>query len=314
MRAQTISHPDGRLRYAIALHGGAGVEPHKLTVQQRQSLEESLRKALELGADMLAGGGTSLDAVERVVCFLEDDPQFNAGRGAVFTRDGRHEMDAAIMDGRSRACGAVANVRTVKNPIALARLVMTRSGHILLAGEGAEQFAEEMKVQRVDLDYFDTDARRRAWEVLRANEKNRPVPVDVDHGTVGCVALDCQGNLAAGTSTGGLTNKRPGRVGDTPLIGAGTYADNAACAVSCTGIGEQFMRHVVAYDVAARMAYAKQSLEEAVREILQRTLRPNDGGLIAIARDGTIVMDFNTTGMSRAAADSTGYRVVKLGR
>lgn len=299
-------------RFAIALHGGAGRAPDA----ESDAVERSLAAALDAGVAILQGGGTSLDAVERVIQMLEDDPLFNAGRGAVFHSGGGHELDAAIMDGRTKACGAVAAVRTVRHPITLARHVMEQTRHVLLVAEGAERFAAEQGLERVDNAWFDTPRQRRAWERARQaspQTQSRAASDPGHYGTVGCVALDQHGNLAAGTSTGGIHNKRPGRVGDTPLIGAGTYADNATCAVSCTGIGEQFIRHTVAYDLAARMAYRRQPLAEAVHEVLHQTLRPQDGGLIALTADGTIVMEFTTGGMARAMADSTGRRMVKIG-
>ena len=301
-------------RFAIALHGGAGNEPQGMPAAEREAMEKSLASALDIGVKLLAAGGSSLDAVEQVSRFLEDVPQFNAGRGAVYNAAGGHELDASIMDGRTRACGAVAGVTTVKNPIHLARLVMSRTRHVLLAGAGAEKFADEMRVERVDLKYFDTDKQFRNWE--RAKAKLGPAgnePADRHKGTVGCVALDAAGNLAAGTSTGGLTNKKFGRVGDSPIVGAGTYADNATCAVSCTGTGEEFIRHAVAYDISSRLAYGSQKLPAAVSANLRDRLKSGDGGIIALGRDGVIVMDFTTAGMARAAADSTGYREVQLG-
>ena len=315
-----------RKKFAIVLHGGAGSSGEKRTDEERRSIEESLGKALDIGQKVLADGGASLDAVEQVIRYLEDDPQFNAGRGAVFNSAGGHELDASIMDGRTKACGAVAAVKTVKNPISLARLVMERTKHVLLVSDGADRFAEEMKVERVQNSWFDTDKQRAAWEKEKAKvsdaSQKRAAEFsdasqkrsDLHYGTVGCAALDQQGNLAAGTSTGGLTNKKYGRVGDSPIIGAGTYADNATCAISCTGIGEQFIRHAVAYDISARMNYLKQSLNDAVSHVIHTTLKSGDGGLIALGADGTIVMDFSTAGMARAAADGGGMRDVKFGK
>lgn len=320
-----------RQRFAIALHGGAGKSPEKMTADETKAVEASLAKALQIGVDILDGGGASLDAVEKVIQFLEDAPLFNAGRGAVFNSAGGHELDASIMDGKAKACGAVAAVRTVKNPISLARLVMTKTRHVLLTSDGAEKFADEMQVERVENAWFDTDKQRQEWEkVKKAAEATKhsrwgagqAAPLTTDHspltplhyGTVGCVGLDAAGNLAAGTSTGGLTNKKYGRVGDSPIIGAGTYADNATCAVSCTGIGEQYIRHAVAYDISARLAYLKQPLKEAVSDVLRKRLQPGDGGIIALGADGTVVLDYTTGGMARAAADASGYREVKIRR
>jgi L-asparaginase / beta-aspartyl-peptidase len=301
-----------RMEYAIAIHGGAGDDPAELPLEVRQGREASLRQALEIGVAVLREGGSSLDAVEKVIRFLEDDPHFNAGRGAVFDADGGHSLDASIMDGRNKACGAVAGVRTVKNPISLARLVMTQTRHVLLAADGADRFAKEMGVEQVEQDYFSTPRQRANWEKAQQTEAEKAKD-DRHKGTVGCVALDRQGNLAAGTSTGGLTNKKYGRVGDSPIVGAGTYADNATCGVSCTGVGEHFIRHAIAHDIAARMAYQNASLEDAVRAAIHQTLQADTGGLIAVERQGKIVMDFNTAGMARAAADSSGRFEVKLG-
>jgi beta-aspartyl-peptidase (threonine type) len=300
-----------KVEFAIAIHGGAGDDPAQLSPEVRQARVAALGKALEIGVKILKEGGTSLDAVEQVIRFLEDDPHFNAGRGAVFNAEGGHELDASIMDGSNRRCGAVAGVRTVKDPISLARLVMTKTRHVLLATDGADRFAKEMGVEQVSQDYFSTPFQRERLEKAR-----RAVPKssqDSHKGTVGCVALDRHGNLAAGTSTGGLTNKRYGRVGDSPIVGAGTYADNATCAVSCTGTGEEFIRHAIAHDVSARMAYQGASLRDAVAHVVHKTLRPDDGGLIAVDKDGNIALDFNTAGMARAAADSAGRLEVELG-
>jgi beta-aspartyl-peptidase (threonine type) len=330
LAARADEPPAAKGKFAIALHGGAGKSPE---AADREAVERSLGEALDLGVKLLKDGGTGLDAVERVIRFLEDDPLFNAGRGAVFNAAGGHELDASIMDGRTRAGGAVAAVRTVRNPISLSRLVMEKTRHVLLAADGAERFADEMQVERVENSWFDTDKQRRALDRVKTEEakaeatkQSRVIressvplttthsPLTPHHGTVGCVVLDTHGNLAAGTSTGGLTNKRFGRVGDSPIVGAGTYADNATCAVSCTGIGEQFIRHAVAYDISARLAYRQQPLADAVNEILTKRLNPNDGGIIAVGADGTIAMDFSTAGMARAAADSGGRREVKIGR
>lgn len=309
-----------RQRFAIALHGGSLKLPEKLGAKKAKEIEASLGEALTLGVKLLEGGGASLDAVEQVIRFLEDDPRFNAGRGAVFNSAGGHELDASIMDGKTLACGAVAAVRTVRNPILLARRVMEKTRHVLLVADGAEKFADEMQVERVENSWFDTDQARQEWEDVKraAADKQSSVPARPSngpehYGTVGCVALDTQGNLAAGTSTGGLTNKKYGRVGDSPLIGAGTYADNATCAVSCTGIGEEYIRRAVAYDLSARLAYKQQSLPEAVADVLKR-LPKAAGGIIAVDAAGQIVMDFSTGGMSRAAADASGLREVKLAR
>jgi beta-aspartyl-peptidase (threonine type) len=305
----------GKKRFAIAVHGGAGQSPRD---EQAKAVEASLAKALDMGVEILKKDGTSLDAVEQVIRFLEDDPLFNAGRGAVFNAAGEHELDASIMDGRTLACGGVAAVKTVRHPITLSRLVMEQTKHVLLTSDGAEKFADEMggKIERVENRWFSTEKRRQELErAQRAKAKQALHTIEEKHyGTVGCVALDAHGNLAAGTSTGGRTNKKYGRVGDSPIVGAGTYAKNATCAVSGTGLGEQFIRHAVGYDISARMEYAKQPLKEAVYAVIHKTLDADDGGVIAVGADGTIVMDFSTEGMGRAAADSTGWREVKIGR
>ena len=303
----TRSASAAQKRFAIALHGGAGKSP----TQETKAVEESLGKALDIGLEVLKSDGTSLDAVEKVIRYLEDDPLFNAGRGAVFNSAGTHELDASIMDGRTLGGGGVAAVRTVRHPISLARLVMEKTKHVLLTSDGAEKFADEMHVERVENSWFSTEKRRQELEKAR---KDAAPGSKSPHGTVGCAALDSHGNLAAGTSTGGRTNKKYGRVGDSPILGAGTYANNASCAVSGTGLGEQFIRHAVGYDISARMLYLKQPLKDAVAEVLHKVLNPDDGGLIAVGADGSIVMDFSTGGMARAAADSTGFREVKIGR
>lgn len=297
------SAPRGGVRFAIAIHGGAGVIDKGGPEAERDSYTLSLERALRHGRDRLAAGDSALDVVESVVRMLEDDPNFNAGKGAVFTEDGRHELDASIMDGKNLACGAVAAVRTVKNPISLARAVMERTKHVMLASDGAEQFATIAGVERVDPSYFDTDKRKKALEKFLENRKREQ---ERSRGTVGCVALDTSGNLAAATSTGGMTGKRFGRIGDSPVIGAGTYADNKTCAVSCTGTGEEFIRHVVAYQVSALMRYAGMSVDKAARTVIFERLQPDDGGLIAVSRTGEISMPYSSSGMFRGAADSTG--------
>ena len=301
-------------KFAIILHGGAGSSSEKLTAEERRHKEESLGKALDIGAKILKDGGTSLDAVEQVIRFLEDDPQFNAGKGAVFNAAGGHELDASIMDGSTKACGAVAAVRTVKNPISLARLVMTQTRHVLLTSDGAEKFADEMKVERVDQKYFFTQKAYDEWQKAKEKEASSKEAGKPGPGTVGCVALDSHGNLAAGTSTGGLTNKRFGRIGDSPIVGAGTYADNATCGVSCTGTGEEFIRHAVAFHISARMAYLNEQVDKALHAVLTEKLKPGDGGIIAVDKAGNIAAETTTAGLARAAADWKGMRVVTLGK
>jgi beta-aspartyl-peptidase (threonine type) len=308
-----------KLDYAIAIHGGAGLEPDKLNADQKQAQEAALRKALDVGRRILADGGTALDAVEQTIRVLEDDPLYNAGKGAVFNSAGEHELDASIMDGANLQAGAVAGVTTVKNPISLARLVMTETRHVLLQGGGAEKFADEMhdqpQIARVPNEYFSTEARRQDWQAAVEKEKERQKQANKNRmGTVGCVALDKHGNLAAGTSTGGLTNKKWGRVGDSPIIGAGTYANNETCAVSCTGTGEYFIRNCIAFHVHALMAYQGKTVDEALVYLTEKVLEPDIGGLIAVDHLGNISMHTNTPGMARAAADSTGKVEVKLAR
>jgi beta-aspartyl-peptidase (threonine type) len=277
--------------------------PRKMDAERIRRYEEGLREALEIGRSMLEDGAGALDVVERVIAYLEDHPQFNAGKGAVFNADGRFELDASIMDGRTGACGAVAGVGTVKNPIALSRKIMEETEHILLGGAGAERFAVESGMEQVVQEYFWTERRRRQWEeYLRENGNDEGAA----RGTVGAVVLDRHGDLAAGTSTGGLLGKMPGRIGDSPILGAGTWAGNGTCAVSCTGKGEEFIRHAVAHAVAAGMARGGASLEDSARHAVHDLLEPGTGGLIAVGGDGTIVMTYNTGGMLRAAADSTG--------
>lgn len=298
-----------RPAWALAIHGGAGVIPKTMDEEVKASYLAALEAALGHGRDLLAAGGASLDVVEAVVRLLEDDPRFNAGKGAVYTHEGRHELDAAIMDGRTLAAGAVTGVTAVKNPISLARLVMERSRHVLLAGAGAEAFAAEHGVERVDPAYFDTERRYRQWQEALAKEREEAVASaggERGVGTVGAVALDRRGDLAAATSTGGLTNKSWGRVGDTPIVGAGTYANNATAAVSCTGTGELFMRNLVAHDVSALVEYRGLSLQAAAEAVIHGKLQPGDGGLIAVGRDGSIALVFNSGGMFRGAADAGG--------
>ncbi|RMG64704.1 MAG: isoaspartyl peptidase/L-asparaginase [Bacteroidetes bacterium] len=282
--------------YVLVIHGGAGtILPDRITPEQAEAYHAALAAALATGEAVLAEGGSALDAVEATLRLLEDDSLFNAGRGAVLTAEGRAELDASFMDGRDRQAGAVAGVTNLRHPIRAARMVMEKSPHVMMAGRGAEVFAIEAGLDTVPNAYFVTARRRQQWR------RSQPDSSGQKHGTVGCLALDRAGNLAAGTSTGGMSNKRYGRVGDSPIIGAGTYADNATCAVSCTGHGEYFIRHVVAYNVAARMAYAGQSLTEAAEAVIHQELvaAGGDGGLIALDRQGNIAMPFNTPGMYR---------------
>lgn len=286
-------------KLALAIHGGAGtILRSQMTSDLEAEYRSGLENALRAGWEILEKGGSSLDAVEAAVVSLEDFPLFNAGRGAVFTHDGRQEMDASIMDGRNLKAGAVAAVKNIKNPIKLARLVMERTEHILLAGEGASDLAASFGIETAPDEYFFTEHR---W--LQLQEAIAADRIQLDHakpvGTVGAVACDTNGDLAAATSTGGMTNKKFGRVGDTPLIGSGTYADET-CAVSCTGHGEYFILGVSAFDVAARMRYKGLSLENAAREAVERqTEIGGEGGLIAVDANGTLTLPFNSEGMYR---------------
>jgi L-asparaginase / beta-aspartyl-peptidase len=295
-------------KIALAIHGGAGtILKSQMTPDLEREYRGGLEEALRVGWKILDKGGSALDAVEATVISLEDFPLFNAGRGSVFTHEGRQEMDASIMDGRRRRAGAVAAVKNIRNPVTLARLVMERTEHVLLAGEGANQFADEMGVRTEPDEYFFTEHRWLQFQDALATGR-----VSLDHsakslGTVGAVACDARGHLAAATSTGGMTNKRFGRVGDTPVIGHGTYAD-AECAVSCTGHGEFFMLGVSAYDVAARMEYKGLSLEDAARETIERlTDIKGEGGLIAVDKNGSVTLPFNCEGMYRGHIDLNGY-------
>ena len=302
--------------YSIAIHGGAGAVPRAtLSPQREQRYRAGLEAALESGYALLERGSSSLDAVTEAVRILEDDPCFNAGRGAALTREGAAELDAAIMDGERQRAGAVASVRHVKNPIELARRVMEKSRHVLLVGPGAEEFALEEGIALLPNLYFRTPERESQLEHEQRGERVSDL-VPPGQGTVGAVACDAKGNLAAATSTGGMTNKRPGRVGDSPIIGAGTYAKNGVCAVSATGHGEYFIRTVAAHHVCAAVEYRRLTLEQAVRELLHDILRGlgGDGGLIAVGHDGRIVMDFSTEGMYRGARDSSGRRELAIYR
>jgi beta-aspartyl-peptidase (threonine type) len=276
-----------------------------MSPEREHAYRKALQEALQAGWNILQAEGCALDAVEAVARHLEDCPLFNAGRGAVLTADGGHELDAAIMNGRDRAAGAVAGVRTVRNPVSLARRVMERSSFVLLAGNGAEAFAADQGVERVAPEWFRTPERVQQLEEAREGGQtvmDHDGGADRKYGTIGAVALDARGDLAAATSTGGLTNKRYGRVGDSPIIGAGTYADNATCAVSCTGYGEEFIRAVAAHEVAARMRYAGESLDRAAEALVHQLLSRLDGkgGLVAVDRSGRVALPFNTEGMYRA--------------
>jgi len=292
-----------------------------MTPELEKQYKEKMTEALLKGYNILKNNGTSMDAVEAVINILEDSPLFNAGKGAVFTHEGTNEMDAAVMDGNTLKAGAVAAVKHIKNPVSLARMVMEKSPHVMMVGAGAEAFALAHGMDTVPQKYFYTERRWKQLQEALAKEgdsskekMSAPDTSDHKHGTVGCVALDKMGNLAAGTSTGGTTNKRFGRVGDSPIIGAGTYANNKTCAVSATGTGEYFIRSVVGYDISALMEYKGMSVKDAAETVVMDKLVKlgGDGGVIAIDKDGNIAMPFNTSGMYRAYIDSAGNPVVKI--
>jgi beta-aspartyl-peptidase (threonine type) len=312
-------------RWGIVMHGGAGNFTIAGLEERREPMRVAMTEALSAGHMVLAGGGSSLDAIQAAIVVLEDSPLFNAGRGAVFTHDGTNELDASVMDGSTHRAGAVAGVKRIKNPILLARLVMEKSPHVMLSGDGAEAFAvEQGGIELVDPKYFHTD---RAWDALQraieeerekvktgasarpAMERDAPAAY---FGTVGAVALDRQGNLAAGTSTGGMTNKRFGRVGDSPIIGAGTYASNQSCGISSTGHGEYFIRYSVARDICARVEYKALAVQAAADEVVQQVLKKagGEGGVVGLDRFGNVAMSFNTTGMSRGYIGPDGKAVV----
>ncbi len=304
--------------FSIAIHGGAGTLVKGLmTPELEQQYKNALDFAKNEGFKVLANGGTSLDAVEVAVKLLEDTPLFNAGKGSVFTAEGTHEMDAAIMDGKTRNAGAVSLVTGIKNPVSLARDVMDNSYHVFLAGEGAMNFANEQGYILENETYFYDEVRYQQWQGIKDTEGfqlDHSVKKDGKFGTVGAVACDQFGSIAAATSTGGMTNKKWGRVGDSPMIGAGNYANNQTCAVSCTGSGEYFIRGVVAYDVSCLMEYKGMSLSEAANEVIHNRITKinGDGGLIAVDAKGTIAMPFNTEGMYRAFKTSKGEEEIAI--
>jgi beta-aspartyl-peptidase (threonine type) len=296
---------------ALVLHGGAGViERGSMTAQEEKDVRAALNQALDAGNAVLAKGGAALDAVEATIRVLEEDPHFNAGKGAVFNAEGKHELDASIMEGHTQRAGAVAGVTTVRSPIKLARAVMERSPHVMLAGAGAEKFADTLSdIERVPNTWFDTERRRKQWEDAQAKKQAGITAPGSYFGTVGVVALDAQGHIAAGTSTGGMTYKRWGRVGDSPIIGAGTWAD-ARCGVSGTGWGEYYIRAAVAHDICMRVAYKGDTLAQAASDVIDKEIPQmgGDGGAIALDRDGNIAMPFNTSGMYRAWIKPDGSR------
>jgi beta-aspartyl-peptidase (threonine type) len=326
--------------WSIAIHGGAGtLSRDDMTAEKEAAYRAALQEALDAGAAILAEGGSAMDAIQAAIVLMEDNPLFNAGRGAVYTWEGENELDASIMDGRDRSAGAVTGVTTIKNPILLADKVRTDSPHVFLMGEGAEQFAEEQGIEKVDPSWFATEHRREALERMKARELSA-LDVDLKFGTVGAVALDSQGNLAAGTSTGGMTGKRWGRIGDAPVIGAGTYADNRSCAVSATGWGEYFIRVGVAQEICTRLRIAAEREEQELISTLRRFIGRQkvdasavraeraqttaddvmaevkelggDGGIILVTPDGDALYSFNTSGMYRGRATSSGINEVAI--
>ncbi|GAB3349236.1 isoaspartyl peptidase/L-asparaginase family protein [Lysobacter tyrosinilyticus] len=311
--AAITAHAEDKPKTALVIHGGAGViERSALSAQDEREVRAALNRALDAGNAVLSKGGTALDAVEAAIVVLEESPHFNAGKGAVFNAEGKHELDASIMEGHTRRAGAVAGVTTVRNPIRLARAVMEHSPHVMLAGMGAEKFADTRpEIERVPNNWFDTERRRKQLEAAQAKERAGAAIVEKGKyfGTVGAVALDAQGHIAAATSTGGMTNKRWGRVGDSPVIGAGTWADDR-CGVSGTGWGEFYIRNAVAHDICARVAYRGDALAAAADEVVNKIVPAagGDGGAIALDRDGNIAMPFNTSGMYRAWIKPDGSR------
>ncbi len=310
--------------FGIIIHGGAGtILKENMSDSLEAAYKAKLKEAISVGYEILKNGGTSLEAVTHTINVMEDSPLFNAGKGAVFTHDGSNELDASIMDGSTLNAGAVAGVKHIKNPIDLARDVMQKSEHVMLYGAGAEKFAQTLGYKMMDTSYFYTQNRykalQRVLEKERMENENKvsfedPFIKNSKFGTVGCAALDKLGNLAAGTSTGGMTNKRWNRIGDAPIIGAGTYANNATCAVSSTGWGEYFIRSVVAYDISALMEYKGMSLHDAAKEVVQKKVPAlgGDGGIVAIDKDGNVAMEFNTSGMYRATMNSEGELVIGI--
>ena len=292
--------PNGK--YTIVIHGGAGSMDPNIEESSKQAYLSSLTQALNIGKTILEKGGNSLDAVEQVVRFLEDDSLFNAGRGAVFTSEGKNELDASIMDGRDLSSGAVAGVTIIKNPVSLARLVKEKTPHVLFAGKGADELGVELGVEIVDPSYFFVYERYEEFE--RMMEKIK--------GTVGCVAIDQFGNISAATSTGGRTGKMPGRVGDTPIINAGTYANNKTCGVSATGIGELFIKHAACYQVSVLMEYEEYTLKQAAEEVIFNILPDGSGGIISVDKNYNYEFTFNTPSMMRGVATSDGVFEVKI--
>ena len=312
---ENIQNKSEKVEFSIIIHGGAGsIRRDNMSEEKETEYRQKLEEAIRVGYTILENGGTSLDAVQKTINILEDSPLVNAGKGAVFTHEGINEHDASIMEGKTLNAGASAGTKTVKNPINLARAVMDNSPHVLLSREGAETFAAEQGIEIVEPSYFSTEKKLKSLKRVKASENNKVASFydsdlqDSKFGTVGCAALDKHGNLAAGTSTGGMTNKRWGRIGDSPIIGAGTYANNNTCAVSSTGWGEFFIRGMVAHDISALMEYKGLTLKEAAHLVIQKKLPElgGDGGVVAIDKNGNMVMEFNTQGMFRATMNDKG--------
>ena len=304
--------------FSIAIHGGAGtLVKGMMTPELEAKYKAALQLALDAGYKVLENNGSATEAVEKAVVVLEDSPLFNAGKGSVFTATESHEMDASIMDGKTLNAGAVSLITGIKNPVSLARDVMEKSEHVFLAGAGAMQFAKELDYTLEDASYFYDELRHNQWLEIKDTDSfqlDHAKKKDSKFGTVGAVACDKDGNIAAATSTGGMTNKKWGRVGDSPMIGAGNYANNKTCAISCTGSGEFFIRGVVAYDVACLIEHKEMSLEAAANEVIHKRILEigGDGGLIAVDTEGNIAMPFNTEGMYRASKSSTGQEEVSI--
>jgi len=301
-----------REKYVIVIHGGAGVmSKEKMSEEQRIEYKAKLNEALQLGEQMLKEGAAATDVVVKVINVMEDSPLFNAGKGAVFTHDGVNELDASIMEGKTMNAGAVAGVRDIKNPINAARAVMDHSEHVMLCGTGASEFAKQEGLDIVPNKYFYTESRYQSLQQLLKQERKREKKDNM--GTVGCVVLDTQGNLCAGTSTGGMTNKRFGRIGDAPIIGAGTYANNKTCAVSCTGHGEYYIRLGFSRDISAMMEYKGLSVDDACKEEIRKlTEMDGTGGVIAVDAEGNIALEFNTSGMFRGYIKSSGEKDIAI--
>ncbi len=325
--AETEKIDEMQPTFGIVIHGGAGtILKENMTDSLEKAYKLKLEEAIRVGHEILENGGTAMEAVTKTINIMEDSPLFNAGKGAVFTHDETNELDASVMDGATLDAGAVAGVTTIKNPINLALEVMNNSPHVLLAGKGAEIFAQERGFEIMDPSYFFTENRFQSLQRVKEKELKTasvsssspssfdPYIKNSKFGTVGCAALDKNGNLAAGTSTGGMTNKRWNRIGDAPIIGAGTYANNATCAVSSTGWGEYFIRAMVAHDISAMMEYKGVSLEEAAVEVIQNKVPElgGNGGIVAIDKDGNVSMEFNTAGMYRAHMNAEGVLVIGI--